>query len=161
MNPVSPCDLMITHATTHDIIDICGCDDELPLHPERREEIKRALSHNSIWIARAPGPGEMQVVGYTICQPAAFFGHAYLSLVMTHPSWRHQGVAQQLIERVLEQCDLGKSRKLFCTVRENNLPMQRLLEKLGFQRSGSVQHVHANEEAELVFHRLYEGRKEE
>jgi GNAT superfamily N-acetyltransferase len=58
---------------------------------------------------------------------------ADLGWVFTREKFRGRGISRRLLERLLEQA--GKAN-LFATTRTDNVPMQALLELLGFRQEG-------------------------
>ena len=54
--------------------------------------------------------------------------------VFTKETWRGQGIAHRLIEKLLQN---GSQYELFATTRTENLSMQSLLSSFGFERTGT------------------------
>lgn len=54
-----------------------------------------------------------------------------ISVVASHPNWRRQGVMERLFSEVVAA--KGRERALVLEVHEENLPAQKLYEKLGFR----------------------------
>ena len=54
----------------------------------------------------------------------------------THPDFRRQGVAENLLMTMMDYAQLAKVSKIFLEVRSDNIPAQKLYEKMGFVENG-------------------------
>lgn len=91
-------------------------------------ELKNPLS---LWlVAQQDG----KVAGYVGSQTV--LGEADMMNLAIHPDFRRQGVAEQLVFRLIEQLRQQGSHILMLEVRVSNLPAIALYEKLGFVQVG-------------------------
>ena len=56
--------------------------------------------------------------------------------ICTHPDFRRQGIAEKMLNTMMEYARLGKVSKIFLEVRSDNIPAQKLYEKMGFVENG-------------------------
>lgn len=56
--------------------------------------------------------------------------------ICTHPQYRRMGVAENLLTTMMGYAQLAKVSKIFLEVRSDNVPAQKLYEKMGFTVSG-------------------------
>jgi ribosomal-protein-alanine N-acetyltransferase len=56
--------------------------------------------------------------------------------ICTHPDYRRQGVAQNLLNTMIDYAKLSKVSKIFLEVRSDNIPAQKLYAKMGFIENG-------------------------
>ena len=56
--------------------------------------------------------------------------------ICTHPDYRRQGVARNLLNAMIDYARLVKATKIFLEVRSDNIPAQKLYERIGFTVSG-------------------------
>jgi ribosomal-protein-alanine N-acetyltransferase len=75
-----------------------------------------------------------QVVGYAVCW--SVMEQAELGNIAVAPEWRRQGVATQLLERVLRRQTERGVREIFLEVRTSNTVAQELYQRYGFRQIG-------------------------
>lgn len=56
--------------------------------------------------------------------------------ICTHPDFRRQGIAENLLMTMMDYAQLAKVSKIFLEVRSDNIPAQKLYEKMGFVENG-------------------------
>ena len=89
-----------------------------------------------------------QVIGYGVLS-YSFYGHGMVDLLFVREKDRRQGVGSVLLDHMVERC---KTSKLFTSTNQSNTPMQRLLIKCDFVRSGVIENLDEGD-PELVFFR--------
>lgn len=87
------------------------------------------------------------MIGLIICWYRLVW-NAYIELLMTHPDYRRQWVATQLIQYCKEQCTQDT---LFVSTQQSNNAMIALLEKLSFASCGSVQYLNEDPSDDELF----------
>lgn len=97
---------------------------------------------------------EGAVVGYLVLEHG-FFGRGFISMLAVHPDHRRAGVATALVHHAERAC---RSDRLFTSTNQSNLVMQALLDRLGYVRSGIVDHLDPGD-PELIYSRLLPGRR--
>jgi GNAT superfamily N-acetyltransferase len=112
---------------------------------KRKAEIKRWVALHHCHVATVQG----QIVGYAALSKT-FFHMDFIEMLMVGTGHRRVGVATALLSYLSAKC---KSRKLWTSTNRSNKPMQRLLKKEGFVRSGIVQNIDPGD-PELVFVKL-------
>lgn len=105
--------------------------DALVVGDERRELLAAEIRDGHLWAARV---GEV-VAGFAVFEPS-FFGRWFIELLVVHPDHRGRGVATALARCCDAECP---AKELFTSTNESNAPMQRLLDGLGYERSGHIE----------------------
>ncbi len=77
------------------------------------------------------------MVGYLVAD-TSFYGHPFVWLVVVAAPFRRLGVATALMRHVES---LFPNRKLFTSTNESNSASCRLMESLGFERSGWIDNL--------------------
>ena len=86
------------------------------------------------------------MLGYLVAD-TSFYGYPFVWLVVVAQPYRRRGVATQLIKHAEW---LFRGRKLFTSTNESNLASQKLMEGLGFELSGRIEHLDEGD-PELVY----------
>ena len=74
------------------------------------------------------------IVGYLVLDHA-FFERGFVVMLCVHPEHRRRGIGQALMRHAEVAC---RTQRIFTSTNRSNLPMQRLLEVLGYRCSGMV-----------------------
>ena len=78
--------------------------------------------------------------------------------VAVHPDWRRQGIAEQLIENLIEELKKRGSHALMLEVRASNAPAISLYEKMGFRQVGLRKNYYRNpKEDALILRKEWEN----
>ncbi len=77
-------------------------------------------------------------------------GEADIIDIAVHPDFRHQGIAQGILVRLIDLCRSENCSKINLEVRESNIPAQRLYEKNGFKVSGKRKKYYENSETAIL-----------
>ena len=64
-----------------------------------------------------------------------FYGNGWIEMLFVHPKYRRQTIGSLLMRHLVDECC---TRKLFTSTNQSNVPMQQLLSKLEFIRSGVI-----------------------
>jgi ribosomal protein S18 acetylase RimI-like enzyme len=116
-------------ATDADLEGIFQVDSSAQMEMHRRQIIHRAVENGTCYIA----VGE-KVKGYAILE-YTFFEMGFVSLLVIHPDQRRSGLGSGLMRHLESIC---RTRKIFTSTNQSNLPMQALLSKLGYESSGTI-----------------------
>jgi GNAT superfamily N-acetyltransferase len=134
-------DYAIDAATAADVPALVALDSFAAPDNERAADIARWVAAGECICARR----DRHPVGYCVLT-RHFFGQPLLELVMVAPSHRRQGVATALIRHAI-----ARARPvLWTSTNQSNSPMQALLERLGFRRSGLIEGLDADD-PELIY----------
>lgn len=99
-----------------------------------------------------------EIAGYAVSW--AVLEQGELGNIAVAPAWRHQGVARQLLERVIAAMRGRGVRELFLEVRLSNTIAQQLYRKYGFQEVGLRKAYYSSPtEDALVMRLMIENRK--
>ena len=116
------------------------------LHPWNYEMICETQEQSGFLGAVAEVEGE--VVGYVgslFC-----FGQADIALVAVKPEFRRQGIAQKLINQLIEWLLQQNVNELFLEVRVSNTPARALYERMGFNAISIRKKYYENAEDAIV-----------
>lgn len=97
---------------------------------ERQAELRTAASEGQLYVAQYASTA----VGYHVLAPW-WFGADFLQLLYVDASRRRSGIASALVRDAVQRVD----GRLFTSTNQSNLPMQSLLESLGWQRCGRLE----------------------
>ncbi len=78
---------------------------------------------------------ELGVVVGCVVLDHGFFERGFVAMLTVHPERRRQGIGRALMRQAERAC---RTPRIFTSTNRSNLPMQRLLEGLGYRRSGMV-----------------------
>ena len=101
--------------------------------PSRVALIKKAISARSCFVATLGA----RVVAYGLLEHS-FFGNGFISIVYVSSEFRRQGIGSALMRHIEHAC---ATSKLFTSTNRSNVPMRRLLKKLGYVPSGVVNNL--------------------
>ena len=121
---------MVRKAHTGDIGGIVATDHVAGVDVERLQFIRESLESASVYVATI----EEEIVGYCVFDHS-FFSRGFISLLIVHPEHRRKGIGSELVRHVEHLCE---SERLFTSTNQSNKPMQSLLRKMGYKRSGVV-----------------------
>lgn len=85
----------------------------------------------SLWLVALDGD---RVVGYVGSQ--SVLGETDMMNIAIHPAYRRQGIAEELVEALVEALKEKGNHCLTLEVRASNEPARKLYEKLGFSQVG-------------------------
>ena len=139
-----PAGIVIRPATTTDLAGIFQIDPLAESSRDRRESIQSAVTAGFCHIAEKDN-----ILGFTVLD-YSFFGNGFISLLVVRLDCRRKGVASALLRHMESICATGK---LYSSTNESNLPMQALLEKLGYLPSGIIYGLDEGD-PELIFHKI-------
>lgn len=100
--------------------------------PEQpRGVLRRWVRERNVHIATLGG----RVIGYAVLEHS-FFERGFIAMLMVGPMHRRRSVGSALVRHVEGLC---QSERIFTSTNQSNLPMQELLQKLGYRHSGTVE----------------------
>jgi len=109
----------------------------------RRDFIKRSVLNKRCYVA----VGEEKPVGYIVLEYNWFYFDAFVSMLYIKDGFRRKGIGSELMKYVENKC---KAEKLFTSTNQSNTAMQNLLDKLGYERSGSINNLDSDD-PELIY----------
>ncbi len=90
------------------------------------------------------------VVAYAVLN-YKFYDNGWIEMLYVHPRFRRQGIGAALIRHLINEC---RTPKLFTSTNQSNVPMQRLLATLEFERSGLIENLDEGDPELVYFKRL-------
>ena len=106
----------------------------------------------SLWLVALDGD---RVAGYVGSQTV--LDETDMMNIAVHPDFRRQGVAEELVEALVQKLREIKSRCLTLEVRASNLPARNLYDKLGFVQIGKRPNYYRNpKEDALILRKEWE-----
>jgi ribosomal protein S18 acetylase RimI-like enzyme len=139
-------DMLIDLALECDIEEMIALDALVIGNSSRRNLITQAVREHHCYFARR----EQQVVGFLLLHHH-FFGYPFIDLLIVHPSFRRQHIGTALMQHIESIYTPGK---LFTSTNASNERMQRLCERLGYVRSGIIEHLDEDDPELVYFKRL-------
>ena len=95
---------------------------------------------------------DANVVGYAVLN-YKFYGNGWIEMLCVDPRFRRNGIGSALIRYLANEC---RTPKLFTSTNQSNVPMQRLLATLDFDRSGLIENLDEGDPELVYFKRLRE-----
>ncbi len=117
---------------------------------KQKQFIMDAVSAERCCVAVVDG----NVVGFVILD-YTFYTCGFISLLYVHPDFRRQRIGSELIRHAEAMC---QTEKLFTSTNESNAPMQSLLSKLGYVRSGTIENLDEGDPEWVYFKKLPKHR---
>lgn len=121
----------IRQARDDDVAVMCAADRIAVDQKKRQEVIRKLVREGTAYVAVLGGA----VAGYAVLEHS-FFERGFMSLLMVRQAHRRRGVGSALVRHVEGLCE---SDRIFTSTNQSNLPMQSLLQKLGYRHSGTVE----------------------
>jgi len=112
--------------------------------------LRAAVESGSCFLAEING----QIIGCGVLS-YDFFDRGFIKFLHARPEYRRRAVASALLSALEVECN---TTVIFTSTNSSNVPMQKLLAKLGYQASGSVEGLDPGD-PELFFRKLL-GPKE-
>jgi ribosomal protein S18 acetylase RimI-like enzyme len=123
--------MKIRSATSDDLSGIFQVDRMASIDAKRTSLILNAVKNQCAWVVES---NDRQIVGYGILAHE-FFGRSFIEMLYIDERHRSKAYGPALIE-YLEQH--AESDDLFTSTNESNTHMQHVLEKLGYEKSGTI-----------------------
>jgi ribosomal protein S18 acetylase RimI-like enzyme len=139
-------DTSIDLALEREIEEMIALDALVIGNSSRRNLMTQAVREHHGYIARR----EQQVIGFLLLHHH-FFGYPFIDLLIVHPSFRRQHIGTALMQHLEPLYTPGK---LFTSTNASNERMQRLCERLGYVRSGTIEHLDEDDPELVYFKRL-------
>ncbi|HWA91993.1 MAG TPA: GNAT family N-acetyltransferase [Rhizomicrobium sp.] len=135
-------EILVRLAATSDRRVIAACDARVAGDLHRRELIDGAIAARHCWVVEHAGA----VAGYAVLT-TNFFARDFLELVFVATDARRMGIGDALLDTIERS---RRADRLFTSTNESNAAMRALLEKRGYEASGTILNLDAND-PELVF----------
>jgi ribosomal protein S18 acetylase RimI-like enzyme len=143
----------IRSASEDDMAALIDFDSHAALHAARAEEIRRWVLDRECQLAELAG----RPVGYVVVT-RSFFHRTFIEMLMVATAVRRQGVGARLLAHV---CASHSEEQVWTSVNRSNLPMQALLAKAGFRRSGIIENLDPDDPELIFVHRPVREAPEE
>jgi len=96
------------------------------------------------WVAEMNG----QIVGMIVAW--LFVDEAHIANLATHPDFRRQGIAQELLKHTLRYTYDEGARSSFLEVRESNLAAQEMYRKFGYEQTGRRKRYYKDNDEDAI-----------
>lgn len=137
--------ITIRPATDSDVEALCSLDQLARRERGRREFIEGAVAAGTCHVAVAGG----EVIGYGVLS-YSFYREGFVEMLYVHPERRRKGAGAALLRELEGLC---RTEKLFTSTNLSNLPMQALLNGLGYTLSGVVHNLDEGDPEIIYFKR--------
>ena len=134
--------MRIRGASISDRGAILGFDHLAQVESPRVNLIDRILQSATCLVAEL----DSGVVAYGALE-YTFYDNGFISIVYVDEAHRCEGIGRALMNALASRC---KTTKLFTSTNQSNIPMQRLLQRLGYSESGIILNLDAGD-PELVY----------
>jgi ribosomal protein S18 acetylase RimI-like enzyme len=135
-------DVRVRLAGTRDRRAIATCDPRVAGDLPRREMIDAAIAARHCWVAERGSA----ITGYGVLS-TGFFGRDFIEFIHVAADARRLGIGDALLD-MIERSRQGD--RIFTSTNETNAPMRALLRKRGYEPSGTVHNLDADD-PELIF----------
>jgi ribosomal protein S18 acetylase RimI-like enzyme len=135
-------DVTIRAAVLGDLSEIVEVDSATMDGQPREAALRRAIATGACLVALE---GD-RAVGFAVFD-VSFYGRGFVSFLVVHPAVRRRGVGTALMRHVESICP---TNRLFTSTNASNDAMRRLLERLGYDPSGRIEHLD-QDDPELVY----------
>lgn len=139
----------IRQAQENDVSAICSIGHILQVEEERRQFIRKSVREGIAFVADSNG----EIVGYSVLEHS-FFSRGFIAMLMVRPNRHRSGIGSALVRHVEGLCE---SDRIFTSTNQSNAPMQLLLQKLGYKRSGMFDDLDPGD-PELFYSRQLRGQ---
>jgi len=143
---VNPDSSVVRRATEKDTGFICEIDRKQIGTSERRKYLTHAIRNKQCFVVKEG----RKCIGFAVVDQG-FYGQSFIWLLVVDRGHRRRGVASSLIHHIESTCT---TNKLFTSTNKSNLIMQRLMDKLGFERSGYIDNLDEDDPEIVYFKRL-------
>ena len=133
---------LIRPATAEDVEALCSLDLVARSEGGRRDFIRESVAAGACHVAVAGG----EVVGYAVLN-YTFYRQGFVEMLYVDAAHRRRGAGEALLRGAERAC---RTPKLFTSTNLSNLPMQALLNKLGYRLSGVIHDLDEGD-PELVY----------
>ena len=140
--------IVTREARPTDVDALVDLDESVGSDTSRADVIRGAVASGGCIVAEHGG----RVVGYGVLE-SSFFGQGFVSMLYVAASQRRHGVGGAILRALVRRCT---TPKLFTSTNASNLPMQVLLARSGFERSGIIHNLDHGD-PELVYVRFEEA----
>jgi GNAT superfamily N-acetyltransferase len=138
--------ISIRPAADRDVEALCSLDLIARQESGRREFIKGSVASGTCHVAVAGG----EVIAYGVLT-YTFYHQGFVDMLYVHPDHRRRGAGAALLQELERLC---LTPKLFTSTNLSNLPMQALLNRLGYVLSGVIHNLDEGDPEIIFFKRL-------
>ncbi len=138
-------------AAASDVDTILAFDPIVETDAQRLHFIHKSAEQGECHVYDVDG----EIIGYMMPN-YHFFGCGFVALLVVHPDYRRKGIGSDLMQYIESVCD---SPKLFTSTNQSNKPMQALLAKLDYQRSGTIENLDEGDPELVYFKRIEPGER--
>ncbi len=134
--------MVIREATLHDVSNILAIDPIGHQHSHGADFVIRSVASSTCLVAERDS-----IVGYGVLEHS-FFEQGFISMLFVAQAARRQRVGTTLMDAMAARC---RTRKLFTSTNESNRPMQALLDRMGYVRSGIIENLDPDDPEWIYF----------
>ena len=138
--------ISIRPALECDVEPLCSFDQIAQHSEERREFIRRSVANGTCCVAVA----DQEVIGYGVLN-YTFYYHGCIDMLYVAGDQRRRGVGTALLEHMERIC---QTPKLFTSTNLSNVPMQSLVARSRYARSGVIHNLDEGDPEIVYFKRL-------
>jgi len=132
----------IERASSKHVSQLCSLDHMAAEEKARVGFIVNSVENQCCWIIEE----DQRILGYGILE-YNFFSFGFIRMLYIDQEHRRHGLGRKMMLHLERIC---KTAKLFSSTNQSNQPAQRLLEELGYRRSGIIANLDEGD-PELVY----------
>lgn len=132
-------------ATHSDIAALSQLEQQCQPHPWSEQQLSQSLNApNQIWVTEH----QQHIIAMLAWQ--TIVDEIEIHLLNTHPQYRRQGYARQLLQCLFSRAQQQQIRRILLEVRAGNSSAQQLYMHHGFQQCGRRKHYYNDNEDALI-----------
>ncbi|MCR8847435.1 GNAT family N-acetyltransferase [Rossellomorea sp. SC111] len=139
----------VKYAQLSDLQPIVAIDQQVIGHPNRREEIQRAIREQGCLVVKREG----KATGFLLFN-TQFFENTFVSLIIIAPEERRKGYASSLLTYFEK---ISPTEKIFSSTNQSNIEMQKVFKKNGYTPSGMIENLDLGD-PELIYFKNKEDK---
>ena len=140
--------MKIRLAKQEDIKEIIKFDHLAKIQKSRRDSIKRSVLNKRCYVVVS----KEKPIGYTVLEYDFWaYGGGFISMLCVKEDFRRRGIGSELVKHVEGKC---KTEKLFTSTNQSNQPMQSLLKRLEYERSGITYNLDPGDPGLIYFKKI-------
>ncbi|MEA2030898.1 MAG: GNAT family N-acetyltransferase [candidate division Zixibacteria bacterium] len=136
----------IEKANSDHVSQLLSLDHIAAVEEARAEFIARTVENQSCWVIEE----NHRTLGYSVMD-YGFFGFGFVRMLYVTQEHRRRGLASEMMLYLESIC---KTVKLFSSTNQSNQPAQRIMEKLGYSKSGIIENLDDGDPELVYFKRL-------
>jgi len=138
--------MKIRKSKPEDIKAIIAFDHVVKYEPERKLFIRKSVKNKNCYVALI----DKIPIGYAVLE-YTFFGYGFISMLYLKKKYRKRGIGEKLMKHLEGKC---KTQKIFTSTNKSNKPMQNMMKKMKYRKSGIIHNLDPNDPELIYFKKI-------